>query len=477
MSKVVDPSFECDHCLNFKLGRLSRELPQFRNKFLEGKSLLESRRFTNFRSVNDVDIMFQDKGTETAFYARIKVRARARDLFDLIFTERETKSWNPYLKKTTRISENDDFVEIEHILQSSPSQKPRTRRFFKTFFIEKSELMIVEFHSDRKGPLHEFTPLISLFSFHERSEKEDFVTQVDHVVITLKNEECSRVTTDIISFHGVLQLEAAALIHARKSLEERVSSMKNQSADSTCARSSRSASSSKGFGDKRDNLNPDQLAIFEEWYSKMLIHDATFQEFEPNTFVRFLIGNDWKYPTYEQNFLNYVNFHRQHLMGKKSSDFAEFEQQGFLTILGAVEDGPGICLLKLGKISITNMIEQFCYYLVLKVLECVKLSDPKIHKYLIITDASGVSKDQVTVAGIKQISSTLAGIFPDIQTKHIIINLGMMTNLIIKAVRVFLDETTNKKMITVGHSKEQIKRTLLEIMPLSMLPKEYGGNA
>lgn len=477
MSKVVDPSFECDHCLNSKLARLTMQLPQFKNKFLECQSLLDSKRFIGFRYVNDVDVMFQDKGSETAFYARMRVKVRARDLFDLIFSERDTKSWNAYLKKTTRISENDDFVEFEHTLQSCPSARPKIRRFFKTFFIEKSELIIVEFHSGSKSPLNEFTPLISLFSFQEKNAKEGFVTQLDHLVITLKNEECARVTTDLMSFYGALQLEAGALLYTRKEFKEKISSLKKQSVDSTCALSSRSASSSRSFGDKRDTLSPDQLSIFEEWYLKMIIHDASFKEFEPNTFIRFLIGSDWEYPCYEQNFLKYVNFHRQHLVGKKSSDFFEFERQGFLTILGATDEGPGIILLKLGKISITNMIEQFCFYIVLKVLECVKLSNPKVHKYLIVTDASGVSKDQVTIGGIKQISSTLSGIFPDLQVKHIIINLGIMTNLMIKAIRVFLDETTNQKLVAVGQNKEHIKRTLLEYMPLSMLPEEYGGNA
>lgn len=453
-----------DHHPSIKFFRLARHIPEIKNKVLECQSLLQSQRFLTFRTLNDLEVQFLDLGAELVFHSQMVINSDWRKVFALLKGETFTSVFNPYVKDVRVLSENDDFSLFEQLLAARPSLPAQRRRFFKTFLIETGRLSVVEVHATSRLPPNEFCSQIVLISLRARGEPGDASTLMEQIVITRKNEVWAERATETMSFYTWLKLGAELLVQSRLKGDMGGDSVLQVPATP--------------FGDKRDGCSPEQLRQLEEWRARMLREDPSLSEFPPSDFLRFLVGNRWVFPQYEQNFLKFVEFHRAKLAGKDPrTDFPELEATGMLRALGVSPKGPGVLLFRFARCPEVVDIDRFSVFFILKMMEAVRMSAPSVQEYIIFVDMDGFKRDTFPISTLKTLSNTFGSRFPEVQSKNIVINLGTLASLTIKAVRVFLEETANQKLVTIGCDKAEIRAAFFEFLPPRMVPKAYGGSA
>lgn len=473
-----------------KLLRLEHSIPDIKSRFQQTQAFLKTNRFLNFRSLNNMELQFLDQGLEIVYRASMKIRCPAQQAFKLLKSDRFTRDFNAYLRNSTTTFENADYAEYVHQLRASPASEMMTRRFFKTFFIEDQAFSLVEMYSGDIDSLNQFSPIISLISLKPQSAKEQNFTTFEIVTIARNTEEHAHYITDMISFYSVLELEAPIIAQSLFGSQNQISrkdtktftenGLKSSKADtSSSAQNTQSNSTSEAvsgsFNDKRDALTAEQLQTFNTWHTKLLASDPSLSEFPPNDFVRFLVGYRWVFPDYELNFLSFVDYYRAFIKGKTLDDFPAFGKRKILNFLGIAHSGEAVMVLKASRLSSSDDPDEFCQYMVTKMLECLRLTPPTVQRFVVCIDTKDAGRENLSIDKVKQLNSTLSYRFPEVMSKIILINLGYLANMSIKAIKLFLHEVTRGKIVSIGTNTEEIKRALIEFLPLEKLPSDFGG--
>ncbi|KAL4486361.1 hypothetical protein ABPG72_007147 [Tetrahymena utriculariae] len=119
--------------------------------------------------------------------------------------------------------------------------------------------------------------------------------------------------------------------------------------------------------------------------------------------------------------------------------------------------------------------DEYCLYYMVYLKHMRKLATGHVDQIVMINDVGGLISSNVDLSLTRRQLKLVLDFFPEGVYKLIAVNVDLYCRILWKAIKPFLEKSTQDKIVIVGSDQEEIHSTLLQYIDDDLIPAIYGG--